>query len=287
MKYKILIITSLIFLFFPHQTFALSISPLKIEAVLDPGANRSVFLQVENNEKEAVEIIFKVKGARQDEQGRPIFGQKVDEAEAWLQIPESIILKPGDKKNAEFKLIVPYNVYPTTHILALVASRESADQGIGLGADLVSLLSVQISGTAVEKAQITNWSADNFFHFNKDWQFSLALKNFSNVRVPLFGEISLYNSFGQQVYRESLTMGPDLFPSASRVYQPAMNLEKLNLSSGIYQAQVAVIYGYTRQLLLQKISIVYVSRTLLLSILALLVLLVSFGGWRIRKKNKN
>gem|GEM_PF-3880494 len=281
-----LILLAIFFLFTPQSLFALSISPTKAEIVLDPGATKSIFLQVENNEKNLIKVNFKVWGVKQDSEGRPIFSAGSDEAETWIQVPPEISLKPQEKKSVEFKLTVPFNTYPTAHNLALVAEKSSVGEGIGLNTNLATLFTIQVSGTAVERLQINQWFTEKFFNFNKIWQFTLSLKNFSNVRTPALGEVKIFKASGEQVYQTNLNLSPEFFPNAERKIKTVVDLNSLNLSSGIYRAQAAVVYGYTRQLLLQNISVVYVSPLALSFIIVLLLAIIIAGGWRISKRRQ-
>jgi len=281
-----LILLAIFFLFTPQSLFALSISPTKAEIVLAPGATKSIFLQVENNEKNLIKVNFKVWGVKQDSEGRPIFSAGSDEAETWIQVPPEISLKPQEKKSVEFKLTVPFNTYPTAHNLALVAEKSSVGEGIGLNTNLATLFTIQVSGTAVERLQINQWFTEKFFNFNKIWQFTLSLKNFSNVRTPALGEVKIFKASGEQVYQTNLNLSPEFFPNAERKIKTVVDLNSLNLSSGIYRAQAAVVYGYTRQLLLQNISVVYVSPLALSFIIVLLLAIIIAGGWRISKRRQ-
>jgi len=281
-----LILLAIFFLFTPQSLFALSISPTKAEIVLDPGATKSIFLQVENNEKNLIKVNFKVWGVKQDSECRPIFSAGSDEAETWIQVPPEISLKPQEKKSVEFKLTVPFNTYPTAHNLALVAEKSSVGEGIGLNTNLATLFTIQVSGTAVERLQINQWFTEKFFNFNKIWQFTLSLKNFSNVRTPALGEVKIFKASGEQVYQTNLNLSPEFFPNAERKIKTVVDLNSLNLSSGIYRAQAAVVYGYTRQLLLQNISVVYVSPLALSFIIVLLLAIIIAGGWRISKRRQ-
>ncbi|MFZ2189245.1 MAG: hypothetical protein WA057_02910 [Candidatus Magasanikiibacteriota bacterium] len=288
MRFRFFLIFALLVIFlFPENVFALSLSPTRQEFTLDPGANQIVNLRIKNNEQKDLNINFKILGVSQDESGRPIFDTKINSEDNWFQVPQNIFLQAGEEKIVEFKLSLPVDIYPTLYNFALVASVGAEGQGIGLSTDLVSLLSVQVAGVAQEKLTINNWSSESRISYNKNWQFNLNLKNLSNVRLPLAGDLILSNLKGQPVWQENLLLGNSLLPGTDRILQTKADLEILPLPMGIYSAEVKIVYGQTRQLIVSKIYLIYLSQWVVYIVVGLLILFSVFIGFVIyRRKNK-
>ncbi|HBU06841.1 MAG TPA: hypothetical protein DEB09_02050 [Candidatus Magasanikbacteria bacterium] len=285
-RFFLVLVFGLLFLW-PENTFALSISPLRQEFILDPGSNQTVILQIKNNEAKDLNINFKILGVSQDESGRPVFDTKTNIVDDWIQTPQSILLKVGEEKTVEFKMTLPKDIYPTLYSFALVASASKEGQEIGLNTDLVSLLSVQVAGLAQEKLAINNWSAQSRISYNKNWQFNLDLKNLSNVRLAMAGDLILSNLKSQVVFQENLLLGNSLLPGTNRILEPIADMETLPLPMGIYSAEVKIVYGETRQLVVDKIYLVYLPQWVVYIVVGLLILFSVFIGFVIyRRKNK-
>ena len=244
-----LVVLLLSFFILPVKTFAFSISPIRSEVVLDQGSSFDLKLKIINDEDETLNFKLGVIGVKQDEAGRPIFLENIDDAESWIRPNlEQITLFPGDSEELIFNINVPTDIYPRLHYLGLkVDSLSESDGEIGITGSLVSLLALQVAGEATEELKIVTWGASEYITWNKNWNFDLSLKNVGNVKMPLAGKLSIFSPSGEVIYNKDLYLGNEILPDTIRIFKEDVNLINLN-KIGFYKTRIDIQFGQTRQM---------------------------------------
>lgn len=251
------------FLFFSLVTFVLalalevrafSLSPVRQLITISPGAEQIVFLQIKNNEKENKNYNLLVFGARQDNEGYPVFANGINEAEAWVKPEIDFMgLRAGEERTVGFEIQVPATAYPGSYYLGLaVQERNLEDEVIGLSGRLVSILYLQVAGEAKEELQITRWS--KLSAEAGKLNFSLQFKNKGNVEVPVTGLFLIKNWQGEIQQEETIYLGNNLLAQTDReIIITVPDLEK-NLP-GIYRAEIIINYGRSNQVVSQTTTL--------------------------------
>lgn len=239
------------FIFFltANTASAFSVSPLKHILTLDPGDNQTVLITIKNSDSVGHQYKLAVESVTQDNQGRSVLVRGRDKAESWVSGAEKeIVIDAFASKMAEFKIFVPANASPGAHFLGLLAEETSrATEDIGVGARLAVVLQLQVAGLVTEKAEIIKWQTDNW-HFDKNLNLSLAVKNNSNIEVPAQGKFILRNFFGEEIYQDVVNIGGKILPQTTRA--TVLDFFAIDLKMpGIYNIEVDLSYGLTGQTL--------------------------------------
>lgn len=243
------------FFLLPSQSQAISISPIRQVITISAGENKTIFLELKNNENIQKNYQLSVLGVEQNNEGTPIFRKKINLAEDWVK-PEfqNIKLDLNEEKKVSFDINVPQGVVSGNYYLGLVVQEVNDDfSSIALSGQVVSLLFLQVSGEAREDLQILNWKKNNL---DKDhWNFILQIKNKGNVDFPLSGLLKIKNWRGEIKEEKIVYLGNNLLPQTER------NLGFISPTiiswPMIYQAEILINYGLTKQTVSQTIYFLY------------------------------
>jgi hypothetical protein len=248
MKSKFFLLIIFIFFLSARPARAFEISPIKMLVTADSATNQTVVLKIKNSAKTDSVFLLNVFGMRQDNAGLPIFERGISPAEPWI-FPEdnSITIKAGETKSANFIIKIPENTSPGSYYVGL-AAEPSVDKNSqkNINTRLVSLLTLQVSGLATEAVLIEKWEKINNGN-NESWQFNLNLKNNGSVEVPMQGLIAIKNYKGDEIFAEQITVGNKLLAESKRALMPLVSLKDRVKLPGLYQAQIKLKYGKTNQ----------------------------------------
>tara|TARA_B100002051_G_scaffold276808_1_gene328704 strand:+ start:13701 stop:14780 length:1080 start_codon:yes stop_codon:yes gene_type:complete len=235
------------------QGTGVSINPATIEETLDPGAVNSYSLKVENlNSNEQTFYLFtrNISGVR--EGGSPIFAQSNLEVTGyeladWITLPYDQITIPGEGiVHIEFTMEVPENASPGSHFGGVFLSVEPPEiekSGAAVGYQVANIISIRVSGEAVEQASIRQFSTSKFLYGSQNVDFLVRIENTGNVLVRPTGPLEVFNMLGNKV--GSITFNPDqsaVFPNDSRDFLN-VNWTGDSLGFGRYEAIVSPVYG--------------------------------------------
>jgi len=265
--------------FFVSEARAFSISPLKYLLTVAPGENKNLSLKIKNDGQEKKFYALETLGVRQDENGRTILAKGLTAAEKWATAEESVLeVGPGEEKTAVFKINVPQTAAAGSYYIGL-AAREMAESGggdVGLSGQLATIVFLQVSGQANESLGISKWAIGRLT-LKKDWLFDLVVKNNGNIETPAVGRIIIRNWRGRIVYDKAVEMGVVL-AGASRAFQTKVILAKGDYISGPHWAEMKIVYGRSGQTVSSTYCFWYVSPSMLLAVILILVLavLISF-----------
>jgi hypothetical protein len=238
-----IIISLMLSAFFVLPAQAFEVSPVKMLVTGDPGNNYTVVLKVKNTDMVSMMFDANVFGMKQNESGAPVFERGISEAESWV-FPENrqVSVEAGETKSINFFIKIPKDSLPGSYYLGLSAEPTVKRQAGSVSGRLVSLLTLQVSGEVRELLRINQWKKKSDSGVN-NWKFALELENIGTVEVPLRGEISVRNFFGQEIISEPAALGNKLLANAKRSLGQELQVQEKVKIPGLYQVNMRVVYG--------------------------------------------
>lgn len=236
---------------FVHAQTGVTLQPAMIEDIADPGQTISKTLTVTNDGIGAATYYLVSKDiddVRDD--GTPIFSENEEvstlDLSSWLVVSdEPIVLSPGQKKVIPFQVQVPADAPPGGHFGGIFLSLEPERPdtiGTGIGYQVGSIVSIQVSGEIIEVAQIREFISDKTLYSEDIVHFTTRIENKGNVLVRPRGPVEVYDMFGKKVGSEIVNeVGGAVFPAAEREF--SVSWEGEGLSIGRYEAILALSYG--------------------------------------------
>lgn len=237
-----------------QDSAGVSISPAIIEETLDPGVEKEYTVSIENlNQTTETFYLFArdIEGVTGN--GTPIFardGAERTEYElsTWVELTASeLTLEPGEEQQVSFIMRVPNNASPGSHfggVFISVDPPEIAYSGAAVGYQVANIISIRVSGDAVESASIRQFATDKFLYSKQEVDFSVRIENEGNVLVRPTGPLEVYNMLGEKV--DTIVFNTNqaaVFPGVSRDY--AFGWEGEGVGFGRYEAVLSAVYGDT------------------------------------------
>jgi len=234
------------------QGTGVRISPALIEESLDPGITREYTFEVENlDDAEKTYFLFTRNISGVGDGGAPIFAR--DELERtgfeladWITMETNQIVVPARGSQAiSFTMDVPADASPGSHFGGVFVSAEPPKlekSGAAVGFQVANIISIRVSGEAVEQANIRQFSTGKFLYGAQDIDFNVRIENDGNVLVRPMGPLEIKNSLGKNVgtvmFNENQA---GVFPGAAREF----DLQWIGDSVGFgrYEAILSAGYG--------------------------------------------
>lgn len=272
--------------FTPITANAFSIKPTKYLITADPGTSQKVTIKITNTEKKDLKFKLGVVGVKVDDNKRPTFINGYDIAESWVKTETNELnVVAGKEEYASFIISVPKNATPGAHYLGLSAEQVNySGASVGVSAKLITLLSLQVSGTIIESLQIEKWFAKKEIYQDNNWKFGLTIKNLGNIELPLKGKMEIINKKEKIVYSKDVYLGNELFVDSNRSIPIEAKINKNDLLPGQYQARISIIYGKTSQRAVANVNIWYLPKWVKPAAVVILILFVSTATLIIRRK---
>ncbi len=186
---------------------ALTVSPVRLEVTVDPGATYQGETILKNEQKDQRTFYSSLENfeARGDT-GTPYFIPGKDGLAGWIGgVPESVTLQPGEKRSLPFAITVPADAKPGGYFAAILWNdtppAPSAAGQVAIGAKVGSLVLLRVSGEVEENGGISAFSSsDGSAVFNSlpvslTWRF----QNSGGDRVKPEGTIRITNTLGMLV----------------------------------------------------------------------------------------
>ncbi len=238
-------------LVFAQQGEGVDIRPAIIEDQVDAGGTYHYSIQVRNiadTEKLLYLVAQDIKGA--DDGGRPIFSEEGEktpyEMSTWISFNKrSLNLKPGEETTVPFTVRVPADATPGSHFGSILLASDPpklTQSGAGVGFRVGNIISLRISGDAVEEMRLRELSTERLVYGAPPVTFNMRTENLGNVLLRPHGLIEITDMFGKQVasIEVNATAGA-VFPAAERTYTATWESE--DLAFGRYQAIASLVYG--------------------------------------------
>jgi hypothetical protein len=233
---------------FAQETVSFKISPTLIEEKLEPGSTYDFAMNIQNLGT-ADALLFPV--ARNiisiNDQQQPVFssteGEFQYELASWITYKESqISLLPGESSMLHFKVAIPADASPGSHMAGLFLSSKPAEEvrgGSAIALDVGSIIHFQIAGEIVQDTRIREFFSEKTVYGAPGASFTINVENLGNILSRPRGMIDITNMFGKKV--ASLPVNEDvfgIFPKKSREFKSSWAPEDMHI--GRFEAVVAL-----------------------------------------------
>lgn len=257
MKSKIFSL-ALLFFFFSFGTSVsaqdnagITLIPATIEERADPGTTQSHTLKITNvSDADKEYFIYKrdIKGVETG--GVPLFAEEGTERTGfeltdWLVLPtEPLKVPAGATVELPVVINIPADASPGSHFGGVFVSAEPPklrETGAGVGYEVVSVVSIRISGDVIDTARVRSFSTDKLLYGSKHVQFTAKIENQGNIMIRPRGPVTITNMFGSEPV--VLTVNENLagvFPGTMRDISFEWNDDSLGF--GRYEAILALSY---------------------------------------------
>lgn len=260
---------------YPLQADAVRISPTRHALLIDPGQQKYVSLEVENDSDTNKGYIPTVDAFITDERtGVAHFGQE-EEAIDWVFAqPERLRLAPGEKGTFIYYVQVPEKTEVRSRYLGLFAQESAGDGDVGIGSRVGSLLFLHVGGEAREHLIVGSFTGTRSLVSGKEFSLLLTLQNVGTIHAVPSGEI-IVRAGEREVKRfvvneEKRKVLPD------GIWQESYIVEGLSAEDiGKVTAELVGTYGVSEQELSDLTEIYYIPLPLLVGgVCIFLILLV-------------
>lgn len=192
---------------FPLKTWALSVSPVRIEFSGNPGESIISKIKVINTEpitKTYFTNIYNFEAAG-DESGNPTFKVVKTDLATWVKVQDAVTLGPNESRVLPFSVSIPSTAEPGGYFAAIFLTENptetNADNFVSLGSQVGSLLLLRVNGDIKEGADILEFGNNRAISFYNALPitFYYRFQNSGQDRVKPLGDIVIRNAFGKIV----------------------------------------------------------------------------------------
>lgn len=261
------VVTAFVFLilvfFFPANSFAqssqiLSVTPPLFQISVEPGDLWQSMVKVVNSNPYPITVYaevvnFSPKGEEGQGKFVPIFngGQEGTTLAEWIDVIGGPYIIPAEQsKEVPFIVQVPDNAAPGGHFAAILIGTQPLDSDdevlVQTSQVVTSLFFVRIAGDIVEKANIRQFSVENWFVETPSSEFILRFENKGNVHIQPRGDITIYNMWGKErgvIPINKQTHFGNVLPESVREFYFRWEGERSFTDIGRYSAEVVLSYG--------------------------------------------
>lgn len=255
---------------------ALEVSPPSQELSSDPGKTITVKAAVRNRSSEPITIRVRIEDfTASGEEGQVKLIEKGPYSlTSWVTLtPETFPLLPGATQEVVATIAIPKEAAGGRYssFIFSIGGEKASGTTAAVAQEVASLFLLRISGPAIEKLSIVEFSAPAFLEFGPV-PFTLKFQNSGNVHVKPFGLINVTDVFGRTVKDVVVRGEANVFPGASRVVRVTYD-EKLLF--GPFTAQAVLNFGSKNESLGAATTFfVFPVRVVAVSLLVLLILYI-------------
>lgn len=240
MKVSVLVVFAVtLAVFFPSQTRAVQISPLRETRVVAPGSLERFEISVTNDSDEVATFGPEVEAFQIDPvHGTPIFGG-YSRALDWFTLGSDVTIAPGETKKLWFSLAVPEGAPAESFYLSLFATEQNVRAGTRVG----TLLFLHIEGETRESLTLQSLDV-------RAQQSVLArayIENTGEIHTVPRGQITLEHSFSN--FSQTMGINPDkhmILPGSYAMFD-AMFDDVPWYVFGRIRIRTDILYGLTNQ----------------------------------------
>lgn len=224
------------------QSKGFTLSPLRSEFNISPGAVEKAFLTVSNSSDEPIKINFEA-----DEFG--VINQQYDytfteesEVSRWITFAENDIgLKAGETKKISYIVAVPQSAEPGGRYVSLFVGTKSSpsDKGIVSEQRIASLLYITVTGEVSRIGSMMSLALP--WYVATDGQWSALLRNEGTTHYRSRYNVTFYSMFGQ-VVSETRTGEALILPGTIRLVKDDLVMPKW---PGLYKVVFVIGLGDT------------------------------------------
>jgi hypothetical protein len=199
-KFSLGFLTVAFFFVSYNSTFALTISPARIEVSGDPGSviNKEITLLNDSKAGEETYYVSYSNFEAQGETGSPLFVEPKGDLGTWMNAGTSVTLKANESKKIPLTITIPKDAYSGGHF-AVVFFGNNPDNGgqVSVGAKTGTLVLLTVNGDVLEAGGLSTFNTvKNKFLFNSlPVSMEYRWKNDGNDRVKPEGKVTIRNMF--------------------------------------------------------------------------------------------
>src|SRR3989339_395434 len=230
---------------------AFSLSPLKYIFSVERGESTVITVTLNNYESGVIALEPAVVGMKTDKAGRPVYDSTA-EVIGWVKSDWNFInLKEGQGQKVHFLVTVPAGAYPGDYYLGVGAKRVAGVGAVSIGEQLLTVVNLKVAGTAREDLVVKKFEVSGKF-FEKNKKFNLEIENKGNVEMPISAVLKISDWRGQIILEQPVAVGNKILPLASRVASTDFVIARSeatrqSIVPGLYQVDLTVDYGLTKQ----------------------------------------
>lgn len=305
-----------VFLSVVHTSYALTISPPRLELNGNPGDTISETLTLTNEKNVNQQFFLSFENFEtQGETGTPTFVEPKSGLGTWMSSQPSVSLLPGESKIVPFTIKIPENAEAGGHFASIFWGTNPSGTGggqVSIGAKVGTLVLLSVSGDIKEEAGLLSFNTLNkkFFYKTLPVEFEYRFKNDGNDRIKPEGDAIIRNTLfiPTEKIDANISAG-NVLPGSTRKYDfkwleyglganyiaregnfakfwDNVVYEWKNFALGLYSANLKLEYGTLNQKV-SKTLFFFVFPWELVVVMAFVLLIVYFGGKKIiRKYNK-
>ena len=234
------------------QSSGIGLKPATIEEQMKPGDTHQFAVQISNmSNADQTYYLYKKDISGVKDGGVPIFADDAIaktsfELSQWITLAaETLDIPKGEERTLNFVLTVPKDASPGSHFGGIFVSLQPPklrESGAAVGYEVANIVSIRVAGEAIEKAQIRQFSTDNYVYGKPEVNFNIRMENSGNTLLRPTGPLEITNMFGKQV--ASLTFNQELagvFPGTTREF--ALSWKESGTMFGRYEAVLSPVYG--------------------------------------------
>ncbi len=235
------------------QDAGITLKPATIEEPMAPGETREFTFTVKNQSgQDQIYYLGKRDIVGVNDGSVPVYADEDVEPSAldlssWITIAADTLSVPVDgEASMSFKISVPENAAPGSHFAGIFISVDPPrmrESGAAIGYEVANIVSIRVAGDVDEKAEIRQFSTDNYIYTSPNVVFNVKIENSGNTLVRPRGPLLITNMFGKAVdggliFNES---GAGVFPKDTREFTLEWKGEEPGF--GRYEAIVNPVYG--------------------------------------------
>src|SRR3989344_898321 len=232
MRHLIIFLIFLSFLLFiPDQVLALTISPLIIDAAIDPGQSGVYEVKLYNETNDDIFISAAVEKFRpqgENGQARILSPDITDTSVNWIKLPaNSLVLKPAEIISVPVIINIPKTAEAGGYYLAVmwessaVPKNQQSHQAL-IASRVGTLVLLEVPGETKKGLEIIDFNLKENKKFYNSWPigFLLRLRNYGNVHLRPQGSVIIKDFTGQTI--EALpfnSQGGAILPQTVRSFE--------------------------------------------------------------------
>lgn len=300
----------------PFISFALTISPPRLELYGNPGEiiKESLTLTNDKNVKQNFFLSFENFEA-QGESGVPAFVPALEGLGTWMSADPMVTLDPGESKVIPFTIKIPENAPSGGHFASVFWGTSPSlenDGQVAVSGKVGTLVLLSVAGDIIEDAGLLNFNTigNKFWYKTLPISFEYRFKNDGNDRIKPVGNAIIRNTLfiPTEKINANVSSG-NILPKSSRKYtfdwieyeRPVdyiqregawgkywdnVSYEWKNFALGLYSANLKLEYGINNEKVRDVIFFFVFPWELFIVIIIILFIVYFVGRILIRKYNK-
>lgn len=230
-------------------TKAVTVGPVKLEYVVDPGKTLkgNFFLQNEGSVTQNFYPSFE--RFMEDSSGQKNFTKEESDLATWFKVATPVVLRPGEGKQIPFTIVVPKNAPPGGHFAVIwwiTTPPGPAGKQVSIVTRAGILVYLTVTGDVKEEGSLLGFYPATRFFTSTPLNFSILFKNSGNTYLKPSGSVQIKNIFGGVAAEAPVNeFGSNVFPQVNKTFSVSLN--PTGFFFGLYHAVLNLSYGSNQQ----------------------------------------